>query len=108
MDEIQRGYDDAINRVIELTYLDLVDAMIERRETEKKMRDAPNEHLKMYWKDEREKAQKEVEKWSEWFLVVIPRYRNLDGERFVKWAAEEAEQYERTGYRRNHKSDATT
>ena len=107
MDSIQMAYDDLINRVIEVTYLDLVNEMIERRKVEKNEKAAPNETIKMYWRREKEKAQKEIEKLTEWFIVVIPRYRNLDGERFAKWAAQEADEYERTGHRRNHRNDST-
>ena len=103
MDDIQRGYDDLINKGIEFTYYDLVSAMIERREMEKKEKNAGNEALKRFWHSEWEKAQKEVERWSEWFIVVIPKYRNLDGSRFIGWAQEEADEYDRTGIRRNHK-----
>ena len=108
MDDIQIAYDDMLNRVIELTYLDLVSAFIERNGAKRKVSLAENEPMKIYWNNEVEKAQKEIEKLSEWFIVVIPRYRDLDGERFVKWASEEADEYARTGYRRNHKFDATT
>lgn len=108
MDSIQIAYDNVINRVIELTYIDLVSAMIERRNVEKKEKDAANEPLKKFWHSEWEKAQKEVNKLSEWFIVVIPKYRDLDGSRFIGWAQEEADEYERTGIRRNHKPQPET
>lgn len=104
MDGVQRAYDTLINRVFEYAFNDLVDEMIKQGETERRISRADSEKIKDFWRRELEKNNKEVRKLAEWFIIVIPRWRDLDGANFVKWAKEEADEYFLTGIRRNKRT----
>lgn len=107
MDGVQRGYDNLTNCIIEIAYYDLVDAMIKAVETRRRMDRAKSTELRAYWERQLKQDQKEVSNLSEWMIIVIPRWRDLDGKRFIKWASEEVEIYAKTGHRRSGRLDPT-
>ena len=108
MDAIQNAYDDMINRVFELAYIDLVDCIIkERKETKLANTRAITAKQSADHLNEAKNARLKREWIEEWFDDVIPRFRDLDSKRFKAWAIEEADEYERTGHRRNHRLETT-
>lgn len=108
MDAIQTAYDDLVNRVFEYAYLDLVNAIITKR-TEEKLANSravtaaqSKKHL-----EDAQRAQHDIDRIEKWFEDVIPRFRDIDPKRFKEWATQEADEYERTGHRRNHRLETT-